>query len=165
MIRTSLAAVPQRGALYFGKLAVATAAVLVVAEATALASFFVGQAALGSHRTTLGAHHVLRAILCGGLYMTLLAVFSMGIAAVLRSTVLSMCLLMPFFFLVTSILSAVPGAKTVARYFPDQAGRAMTQVVQDSASPYGPWGGLAIMLVWVAAAVLAGYLVLRGRDA
>ena len=31
--------------------------------------------------------------------------------------------------------------------------------------PYGPGGGLLIMLLWVAAAALGGYLVLRGRDA
>jgi hypothetical protein len=32
-------------------------------------------------------------------------------------------------------------------------------------SPYGPWGGLGIMLLWVAAALLGGFLVLKKRDA
>jgi hypothetical protein len=33
------------------------------------------------------------------------------------------------------------------------------------AAPYGPWGGLGIMLLWVAAALLGGLVVLRKRDA
>lgn len=165
MIRTSLAAVPQRGTLYLCKVAVATVAALVVALVTSFVSFFVGQAALGSHSTTLGAHDVLRALIGGGLYMTLIAVFSMGVATMLRSSMLAMGILMPFFFLVTQILAAVPGAKTVAHYFPDQAGRAVTRVVQDAGTPYGPWEGLGIMVLWVVAAVAGGYLVLKKRDA
>ncbi|TDT97705.1 ABC-type transport system involved in multi-copper enzyme maturation permease subunit [Streptomyces sp. 846.5] len=165
MIRTSLAAVPQRGTLYFSKLAVATVAVFIVAEITGFASFFIGQAALGSHHTTLGAPNVLRATVCAGLYMTLLALFSMGVATMLRSSVLSLAVLVTFFLLVTNILIAVPGAKTVARYFPDQAGRAMTRVVQDAGTPFGPLGGFGIMLLWVAAVVLGGYALLQTRDA
>ncbi|MER6127338.1 ABC transporter permease [Streptomyces sp. NPDC001795] len=165
MIRNSLAAVPRRGVFYFSKLAVATAAALIVGTVTSFVTFFAGQAALGSHSTTIGAHNVLRATLGAGLYMALMAVFSMGVATMLRSSILSMGVLMPFFFLVTQILASVPGAKKVAHYLPDQAGEAMARVVRDSDVPYGPGGGLVIMLLWVAAAVLGGYLVLRGRDA
>jgi hypothetical protein len=32
-------------------------------------------------------------------------------------------------------------------------------------APYGPWGGMGIMLLWVAAALAGGYLVLKRRDA
>ncbi|GGO97758.1 ABC transporter permease [Wenjunlia tyrosinilytica] len=165
MIRTSLAAVPQRGALYFAKLAVASASALVVATVTSFAAFFAGQSVLGSHSTSLGEPHVLRATLCAALYMTLIALFSMGVAMMLRSSMLAMGILMPLFFLVTQILVTVPGAKKVAHYFPDQAGQAMTRVVQNDDTPYGPWGGLAIMALWVAAAVIGGLAVFRGRDA
>ncbi|MBN0048571.1 ABC transporter permease [Streptomyces actuosus] len=165
MIRNSLAAMPRRGIFYFSKLAVATGAALVVGMVTSFVTFFAGQAALGSHSTTIDAHNVLRATLGAGLYMTLMAVFSMGVATMLRSSMLSMGILMPFFFLVTQILASVPGAKKAAHYLPDQAGEAMARVVRNSDVPYGPGGGLVIMLLWVAAAVLGGYLVLRGRDA
>jgi ABC-2 type transport system permease protein len=164
-IRNSLAAVPRRGLFYVSKVAVATGAALVVSVATSFVTFFAGQAVLGSHSTTIGAHNVLRATLGAGLYMTLMAVFSMGVATMLRSSMLSMGVLMPFFFLVTQILTSVPGAKKVAHYLPDQAGAAMARVVPRSDVPYGPGGGLVIMLLWVAAAVLGGYLVLRNRDA
>ncbi|MER5546913.1 ABC transporter permease [Streptomyces sp. NPDC002589] len=165
MIRNSLAAVPRRGVFYFSKLAVAAGAALVVGIVTSFVTFFAGQAALGSHSTTIGAHNVLRATLGAGLYMTLMAVFSMGVATMLRSSMLSMGILMPFFFLITQILASVPGAKKVAHYLPDQAGEAMARVVRNSDVPYGPGGGLLIMLLWVSAALLGGYLVLRNKDA
>ncbi|MEU1893608.1 ABC transporter permease [Streptomyces pristinaespiralis] len=169
MIRTSLAAVPQRGTFIFSKIAVAGLLALVVGMATSFLTFFLGQALLGEHRTSIGEENVLRAVFGGGIYMGLMAIFSMGVATMLRSSMLSLGILMPFFFLVSQILSAVPGAKDVARYFPDQAGAKIMQVVPNAMnsgdSPYGPWGGLGIMLLWVAAALLGGFLVLKKRDA
>ncbi|MEU3395161.1 ABC-2 type transport system permease protein [Streptomyces filamentosus] len=169
MIRTSLAAVPQRATFLFSKVAVAGVLALVVGLVTSFLSFFLGQALLGEHRTTLGADNVLRAVVGGGLYMGLIALFSMGVATMLRSSMLSLGILVPFFFLISQILSAVPKAKEVAKYFPDQAGSKIMQVVPDALgsekAPYGPWGGLGIMLLWVAASLLGGYLVLKRRDA
>jgi ABC-type transport system involved in multi-copper enzyme maturation permease subunit len=167
MIRTSLAAVPQRAVFLYCKILVAGALALVVGLVTGFLAFFLGQALLGDHRTSIGEPHVLRAVIGSGLYMGLIAVFSMGVAAMLRSSLLSLGILMPFFFLVSQILSAVPVAKDVARYFPDQAGSKIVQVVPGSMNdaPYGPWGGLGIMLLWVLAALLGGYAVLKKRDA
>ncbi|WP_338700613.1 ABC transporter permease subunit [Streptomyces sp. Q6] len=167
MIRTSLAAVPQRGTFLFCKVAVAAALTLVVALVTSFASFWLGQMMLGDHSTDLGAPNVLRAVFGAAVYMTLMAMFSMGVAAMLRSPMLSLGILMPFFFLVSPILGSVSATKKVARYFPDQAGLKIMQVVTppDDDAPYGPWGGLAILLVWVAAALLIGYALLRKRDA
>ncbi|MFJ5551460.1 ABC transporter permease [Streptomyces sp. NPDC093225] len=169
MIRTSLAAVPQRATFFFSKVAVAGVLALLVGLATSFLSFFLGQALLGSHRTSIGEPNVLRAVVGAGLYMALIAVFSMGVTAMLRSSMLSLGILVPFFFLISQILSNVPKAKEVARYFPDQAGSKIMQVVPramgSDQAPYGPWGGLGIMLLWVAAALVGGYAVLRRRDA
>ncbi|MHC0431034.1 ABC transporter permease [Streptomyces sp. O3] len=167
MIRTSLAAVPQRARFLFSKIAVATALALVVSLATSFAAFFLGQAMLGEHRAALGDPGVLRAVIGGGLYMTLIAVFSMGVAAMLRSPMLALGILMPFFFLISNILGNVPATEKVGRYLPDQAGSKIMQVVSpiDDDTPYGPWGGFAIMVVWVAASVIGGYLLLKKRDA
>jgi ABC-2 type transport system permease protein len=167
MIRTSLAAVPQRGAFYAAKVAVAGALALVVGMATSFITFFVGQSLLGSHKAGIGDPGVARAVFGAGLYMTLLVLFCVGAAAILRSPMLGLGILMPFFFLVSPILSAVPKVKSVARYFPDQAGQKIMQVVPntDDHTSYGPWGGILIMAAWVAAALVGGYVVLRERDA
>lgn len=167
MIRTSLSAVPQRGTFLFSKIAVATVLAFVVGIVTSFVAFFLGQAMLGSHKASIGDSGVLRAVIGGGLYMTLIAVFSMGVATMLRSPMLSLGILMPFFFLISNILGAVSATKKVGRYLPDQAGSKIMQVVTpiDDDTPYGPWGGLAIMVAWVAVAVVGGYVLLKKRDA
>jgi ABC-2 type transport system permease protein len=167
MIRTSLAAVPRRGSLLFGKITVATALALAVGMVTSFVAFFLGQAMLGPHRASLGDPGVLRAVVGGGLYMTLIAVFSMGVAAMLRSPMLSLGVLMPFFFLISNILGNVSATKKIGRFLPDQAGSRIMQVVAPAGddTPYGPWGGLGIMVLWVIAALIGGYVLVKRRDA
>lgn len=166
MIRTSLAAVPQRAAFYTSKVAVTGTLALIVGMATSFLTFFIGQALLGSHSASISDKGVLRAVVGGGLYMTLMVLFSVGVAMMLRSPMLSLGILMPFFFLVSNILANVPKAKTVAQYFPDQAGSKVLQVVSvTDERPYGPWGGIGIMALWVLASLIGGYLVLKKRDA
>ncbi|MFF7733206.1 ABC transporter permease [Streptomyces sp. NPDC007984] len=167
MIRSSLAAVPQRGSFLFSKVAVASGLALLVGLVTSFAAFFLGQAMLGSHRVEIGDPGVLRAVFGGGLYMALIAMFSMGVAAMLRSPMLSLGILMPFFFLISNILGNVDATKKVGRFLPDQAGSKIMQVVTpiDDDTPYGPWGGLGIMGLWVLAALIGGYALLKKRDA
>ncbi|MFD9001073.1 ABC transporter permease [Streptomyces sp. NPDC059582] len=167
MIRTSLAAVPQRGTFLFSKITVAAGLALAVGLVTSFAAFFLGQAVLGSHRAQIGDPGVLRAVIGGGLYMTLIAMFSMGVAAMLRSPMLSLGILMPFFFLISNVLGNVDATKKIGRFLPDQAGSRILQVVPRAGddTPYGPWGGLGIMLLWVIAALAGGYLLLKRRDA
>ncbi|MBL1085773.1 ABC transporter permease subunit [Streptomyces actinomycinicus] len=167
MIRVSLAAVPQRGLFLFGKIAVAAALALAVGLVTSFAAFFLGQAVLGPHRASIGDPGVLRAVFGGGLYMTLIAMFSMGVAVMLRSALLSLGILMPFFFLISNILGNVDATKKAGRYLPDQAGGRIMEVVPrlGDDTPYGPWGGLGIMVLWVIAALAGGYVLLKRRDA
>ncbi|WP_052865110.1 ABC transporter permease [Streptomyces niger] len=166
MIRTSLAAVPQRGTFLFSKVVVATVLAFVVALVTAFVAFFLGQAMLGPDlRVALGDPGVLRAVFGGALYMTLIAMFSMGVAAMLRSPMLSLGILMPFFFLISNILGTVSATRKIGRYLPDQAGQRIMKVVLTDDVPYGPWSGLGIMALWVVAALVGGFVLLKRRDA
>ncbi|MCX5194329.1 ABC transporter permease [Streptomyces sp. NBC_00249] len=169
MIRTSLAAVPGRAAFLLGKLTVATVLALIVGLLTSFVSFFLGQAILGEHSIGIDGDHVLRAVIGAGLYMALLALFSMGVAAMLRSSVASISVLIPFFLIVSNLLSGFEATRKYGQYLPDKAGGKIMQIVPDAMgsaeTPYGPWGGLGIMLLWVLASVVGGYLVLKNRDA
>jgi ABC-2 type transport system permease protein len=168
MIRASLSAVPQRATFYFSKVAVAAGITFVLGVIVSFLSFFVGQAVLGGdHDASISDPGVLRAVFGAGLYMTLMVLFAVGVATMLRSPLVSLGVLIPFFFLVSGILTAVPGAKDVARYFPDQAGSTIMRatIPPNDPAPYGPWGGLGIMALWVVAALIGGYALLKKRDA
>ncbi|MDH6112832.1 ABC-2 type transport system permease protein [Kitasatospora sp. MAP12-15] len=165
MIRVSLAAVPQRGTLLTAKSAVIGALALVVSLVTAFVTFFLGQALLGDHHTTLGAPNVLRAVFGAAVYLTMLCLFSAGVTAMLHNQTLALGVLVPFFFLLSPILSAVPKVKNVAHYFPDFAGRQMLTVFPTPSDPYGWLAGFFICGAWTLAALLGGAAVLKRRDA
>ncbi|MFF1903148.1 ABC transporter permease subunit [Kitasatospora sp. NPDC058218] len=165
MIRVTLAAVPQRGTLLAGKAVVLGALAFAVSLVTAFITFFVGQSLLGDHSTSLGEPHVLRAVFGAAMYLTLLCLFSAGVTAMLHNQTLALGVLVPFFFLLSPILSAVPKVKTLAHYFPDYAGSRMMLVYEQHNQPYGPWAGFAICLAWTVAALVGGALVLKKRDA
>nr|WP_285550992.1 ABC transporter permease [Streptomyces lavendulae] len=169
MIRTSLAAAPNRTRFLLGKMAVGTALALAVGLLTSFVSFFLTQAILGDVGIGIGADNVLRAVVGAGLYMALLALFCMGVAAMLRSSVAAISILIPFFLILSNVLVGFDATRTVGQYLPSNAGAKIMQVVPNAfgapEAPYGPWGGFGIMLLWVLVSVAGGLLVLNKRDA
>ena len=169
-IRASLAAVPRRGVFLAAKTVVATAVAGVLAVVVAFGTFFAAQHGLAEHGTTLGQPGVLRAVLGACAYLTLMCVFSMAVATVLRGTALSLGILVPVLFLNSQGLANLPAIRSVTQYLPDQAGAGMMQVVATDETvighrDFGPGGALLILLAWVAAALAAAVVALRRRDA
>ena len=168
-VAASLAAMPRRPIWYAGKLCAVALAALGCSVVTVLATFGVGQIALGSHGTTLGAPGVAEAVVGACLYLTLICVFATGLAMLLRHAVAALAILLPLLFLGAQGLGNVPGVKVVAQYLPDQAGQVILHLTGPAGDPrfgrdYGPWEGLAIVALWTVASVLCGYLALRRRD-
>jgi ABC-2 type transport system permease protein len=164
MIRASLAAVPRRGQFYLCKLAVVAGVALVVGGATVFGSFAVTQAALGPHGVGLSEPGAPTAMLGGVAYVVLINVFAASLAALLRSTALSLGILMPLFFVVSPALGTISGTKPVARFLPDQAGmQAMKATV--SAGDLTPGQGLLVLVLWTVVAAAGGYWLIRRRDA
>lgn len=169
-IRASLTAMPRRGVFYGAKVLAGTLTALVFSLVTGFVTFFTGQTALGPHGVSLGAPGVLRATLFAAVYLTLMCVFSMGVAAMLRSTALSLGIMIPLLFLDSQGFGNVPKVRTVAQFLPDQAGLVMMRVVEPDPSfisyrGFGPWTGLGILILWTATAVTAGGLLFCRRDA
>jgi ABC-2 type transport system permease protein len=168
-IRASLLAVPRRGRFYAAKLLAVAAPAGAVALLTAAATFAAAQATLGPHGASLSEGRTLRAIAAGWLYLTLMCLFAAGLSALLRGTARALGVLLPLLFLGSQGLGNVPVARTVLRYLPDQAGMvamhlwdgAPDQTVTDA---YGPGAALAIVVLWTAASLAAGYATLRRAD-
>ncbi|GII77909.1 ABC transporter [Sphaerisporangium rufum] len=169
-IRASLAAVPRRGVFYAGKvLAVALPAAGVSAVA-AVAAFLAAQPALGPRGVGLGAPGTVEALVGGCAYLTLICLFATGVTTMLRGSARALGILMPLLFLGSQGLGNMPQLKPVMQYLPDQLGMVIIHVSGPPDDPrwaraYGPWTGLALLVVWVTAALVGGYLVLRRRDA
>jgi ABC-2 type transport system permease protein len=169
-IRASLLATPRREMFLGAKLLATGLVVVAVAVVTVLATFGAAQVGLGPKRVALGDDGVPAAIAGAVLYLVLICVFSMGVATMLRSPVLTLAVLMPVFFLGSQGLGNVPRIKAVAQFFPDQLGWVALHLTGPAgdprfARPYGPWEGLGLLLLWAIAAQAGGYLLLRRRDA
>lgn len=168
-IQSSLMAVPQRGKLYLAKVCAVTLTIFGVSAVTVPATFFAAQAGLGPHRVTLGHPGVAQAMAGAVFYLTLICLLAMGVTALLRSSIAALVILLPLLFLGGAGLGNIPQIKDFAQYLPDQAGMVILHLtVPDNPQfgrDYGPWTGLAIMALWTLAALLAGLLTLRRRDA
>jgi ABC-2 type transport system permease protein len=169
-IRASLAATPHRGVFLAAKALVAAGAASVVAVATTFGTFFVVRSGLGEQGASLGDPGVLPAVLGACLYLTMMCVFAMGVATMLRSSALSLGILLPLLFLNSQGLASVPAIRSVTQYLPDQAGAGMMRVTEDGTFflgrlDFGPGVAFLVLLAWVAAALAGGYLSLRRRDA
>ncbi|MEU0053184.1 ABC transporter permease [Streptomyces sp. NPDC006309] len=158
-LRLSLAAVPDRVRWFAAKAAAIALPTLAVGLFTGLVTFLGGRAALGA--SAPGWAEGLRGAVGCGLYLTLMALFAAGVAAVLRSGTATLSVLIPFLLIVSFVLGDLSGG--VADLLPDRAG----QVALHSAwnGTLGPWSGLAVTALWTAAALLAGGWSLRRRDA
>ncbi|EST29287.1 hypothetical protein N566_22350 [Streptomycetaceae bacterium MP113-05] len=160
-LRVTLAAVPSRGRFYAAKALVVGALGCVVGLVTAFVAFLTGQAFLGTYALDLGDAGTVRACIGAGLYLGLMALLAAGLAAVLRSGMAVLSILIPFILIVSFVVGDI--ATGVAAYLPDRAGQQVMH--QDPTGTLGPWTGLAVTAAWAAAALLAGWWCVRRRDA
>lgn len=160
-LRISLAAVPLRHRLYGAKMLVIGGIGLVVGVATSFSAFLMGQMFMGERAIGLGEPGALRAAVGGGVYLALMALFAAGLTVALRSAAAVLSLLIPFLLIVSFVVGDIAGG--VARYLPDRAGQLVLQ--QRPEGSLGPWSGIAVTAGWAAAALMAGGLLMRRRDA
>jgi len=176
MIRATLAAMPRRTTVLAAKAAVVSAVTLAAGAVAVLGSVLAGRLILPGHGYTPAAGYpalslangtVLRAAAGTVLYLTLIALLSLGIATAVRDAAVAIGAVLGLLYLFP-ILAQVGGAG-VQRHL-EQIGP-MTAGLEIQAStglrhlPIGPWAGLGVLAAWAAAALLAGGLLLRLRDA
>lgn len=165
-IRSSLAAVPSRGVFYAAKMITGGVIALLVSTVVVAVTFFTAQAAIGGpHNASLSDDGVWRATVGSILYMTLICVFSMGLATVLRSPALTLGILVPLFFMVSEILNNLPGVQRAAQFLPDAAGGIIMRKQPQDGTILTAWSGMAVLAAWAVLSLLAGYLAVRRRDA
>jgi ABC-2 type transport system permease protein len=177
MIATTLAAMPHRTMVLAAKSAVVTVVTLAAGTLAVLGSVLAGRLILPGHGYTpangypalsLADGTVLRAATGTVLYLALIALLSLGVATAVRDAAVAIGVVLGLLYLFP-ILIQVVGSPGVARHL-QQIGP-MTAGLEIQAStglahlPIGPWAGLGVLAAWAGAALLAGALVLRARDA
>ncbi|MFJ3234178.1 ABC transporter permease [Streptomyces sp. NPDC086787] len=157
-LRLTLAAVPDRLRWFAAKAAAVALPVLAVGLVTGAVSLAVGRSVLGAGAPTWGEG--LRAAVGCGFYLALMALFAAGLAAVLRSGVATLSILVPFLLTVSFVIGDLSGG--VADFLPDRAGQVVLH--SDWDGTLGPWTGLAVTALWTAGALVAGAWSVRRRD-
>jgi ABC-2 type transport system permease protein len=174
MIRVTLAAMPRRTAVLAAKAIVLTGLVLAAGAIAVLASVLAGHLILPGHgidpahgypSLSLGSASVLRATVGSALYLALIALLSLGTATAIRDSATAIGVVLGLLYLFP-IIGAVLGGSHLGRLLqqigPMTAGLAIQATTGLRNLPISPWAGLA---AWAAAALLAGGLSLRLRDA
>jgi ABC-2 type transport system permease protein len=177
MIRATLVAVPRRTTLLAAKAAVVTAVTLAAGIVAVFGSVLAGRLILPGHGFTpangypmlsLADGMVLRAATGTVLYLALIALLSLGVAAAVRDAAAAIGAVLGLLYLFP-ILTQVAGSPVVARHLqqigPMTAGLEIQASTGLRSLPIGPWAGLGVLAAWTAAALLAGALLLRRRDA
>lgn len=168
MIRASLAAMPQRGRWVAAKLTVFGLVALAVGQLLTFTSFGVGQAILsvqngGASLTDPGA---LRSVVATGLYISLVGLLGAGFGLIVKHTAGALSSLLGVLFVLPAIAGALPVhlQNAMLRFLPETIG-------EQAATPYQlpdhfpAWGGIGLMVGYVAGLVAIGVVLTQRRDA
>lgn len=166
MIRSSLGAVPKRLPVLWAKLLVFGAATLVLMEIAAFGAFWLGQAGLAAHGTTISAPGALRAVIGTGLYLTVVAVLSVALGFIIRSTAGGISAVIGLLLVLPGIMNILPQSWQihVSPYLPSNAGAAVFTQHPDPGT-LEPWTGFAVFCVYAAVAVGISAVLLNRRNA
>jgi ABC-2 type transport system permease protein len=177
MMRVTLAAVPRREVVLAAKAVLLTALVLAAGAVAVLGSVLAGHlilpghgftAARGFHPVWLSYGPALRAACGSVLYLGLIALLSLGVAVIVRDSAVSIGAVLALLYLFPVILSFTGDEHwqhRLERWAPTVAGLNIQDTTGLRSLAITPWSGLGVLALWAAAALLAGGLVFRFRDA
>jgi ABC-2 type transport system permease protein len=177
MIKVTLTAMPRRLTVLAAKAALVAGLVLAVSAVAVLASVLAGRLILPGHGFTaahgypalsLGDGPVLRAAGGSVLYLALIALLGLGVAATVREAAVAIGLVLGLLYVfpvVTSVVSNQHWQRHLEQIGPMTAGLDIQATANLSSLPLTPWEGLGVLALWAAGALIIGALILRFRDA
>ncbi|MFD1544861.1 ABC transporter permease [Nonomuraea guangzhouensis] len=176
MIRTTLTAMPRRVTLLAAKAIIVTGLTLAAATIAVLASVLAGRLILPGNGFTAAHGYAplspadgptLRAAFGSVLYLGLIALLSLGVAAIVRDSAAAIGIvfgLLYFLSILPFVIYDPDWQRLLWRIAPMSAGLAIQATTHLSSLPLSPWAGLGVLAAWAAAALLGGGLALRLRD-
>ena len=177
MIRVTFTAMPRRTTVLAAKAVTMVTLALAAGIPAVLGSWLAGRLILPGHGFTaahgypplsLSDGPVLRAAAGSVLYLALIALLSLGVAAAVRDTAVAIGAVLGLLYvfpIVTTVLGSSHLARHLQQIAPMTAGLAIEATTGLRSLPISPWAGLGVLAAWAAAALLAGVLLIRFRDA
>jgi ABC-2 type transport system permease protein len=177
MISLTLTATPHRPVVLAAKAAVVAGLVLVAGTVAAGGSVLAGRLLLPGHGFTaargfqalsLGDGPVLRAALGSVLYLVLICLLSLGVAAAVRDSGFAIGVVLGLLYLFPILAGVVTNPaweRHLQQIAPMNAGLDIQATTGLHALPLSPWAGLGVLAAWATGALLAGGLLFWGRDA
>lgn len=168
MIRSTMAAVPQRVPALIAKYIVVGVTTFVVSAFAIAISYLVTKPILGADNLNAGLDgQIVRVFLGCALYLALISLFALAIGAMMRhsagaiSTVLGILLLVP---IILGILgNFVTWADNIAKWMPAEVGGRIMATSTDSGQ-LTPWQGFGMLALYVVVLGIASAALLRRRD-
>ena len=169
MIRTTLAAVPKRLPVLWGKLTTFVVLIAPVALVGVLVSFFGGMAILdagGAATVAWSDDGVAGAVLGMAAYLVGLGVIGLGMGILLRSTAGGIGTVLGAVLFVPTLASALlPDSwDDILKYLPSNAGQSFTSL-NPSDTLLSPGVGMVVFAAWVLLTIVGAVLALKRRDA
>ena len=171
MIRSSLAAVPRRLPVLWGKLAVFAGVIFPVSLITSFISFVLGQALLNSQHYHYGvsitAPTALGSVIGAALYVTVAGLTGIALGTLFRNTAAGISTYVGVFFVLPVLVQLLPSSVSdhVAQYLPCHAGEALWGGANDVAHALSPWTGFALLCGYAVVLIIAAAWRLRRSDA
>jgi len=177
MIRLTLAAMPKRHAVLAAKAILLAVLVLVAGAAAVSGSVLAGHLILPGHGFTaargfppvwLSYGPVLRAACGSVLYLALIALMSLGVAVIVRDSAVSIGAVLALLYVFPVVLAFIGNTHwqhRLERWTPTIAGLTIQATTGLRSLAISPWGGLGVLGIWAAAALILGALALQLRDA
>jgi hypothetical protein len=167
-IRVSVAAVPNRLPLLWGKAVTFGLTAFVLCVPAAVVAFFVGQSILSAENLNIGWDQpgVMRAVFGSGLFLAAVGLFGLGLGALLRNTAGGIAALFGLLFAPQILVGFLPASVSdhVYKYLPAPAGQAITFVEADPTSSPEPWVGFGVFCLYTAIVLGLAAWQLRRRD-
>ncbi|MFI5042483.1 MAG: ABC transporter permease subunit [Acidimicrobiales bacterium] len=168
-IRATLGATPQRRVVLAAKVVVFMAVVFVVGLVACFSAFTIGQAILSAkfHQASLGDPGVLRAVVGGAVYLTVLGALGIGLGTMLRRTAGAIAALVGILLILPILVSFLPSPwnDDINKFLPLQAGQAIFQASPPSGNNLSLWVGFAVFCAYAVVALVLGAVLLSRRDA
>jgi ABC-2 type transport system permease protein len=174
MIRSTFAAVPGRLAAFFGKALVLVLVTAVLTTVSLALSWLVTYPILNANDSTVdfGDSDQVRSLFGTVLYVTLVALFALGLGTLLRHTagaiftVVAIFLVIPTIFQVATFAAAqLEWVGTVNKLLPSVAGAQITPNAGAFADVLDPWVGIAVLGGYTALVLIGAASRLKLQDA